>query len=204
MIPNLQISRYAMQQWSLTWFLVSVCGWVHERFVLEQNCWEELQIVWHNCQKGNQNESWSCQPQAIQVCRESSDYILSTCLDQFCWDDVDSRWLPFLMDLHWPCSCIAQSNVQFLILFCEAFSWTIFNSSWFPLFHSGQIFYQLVCPLTVVLPQIFFNLITLFSYPVFLSLFHAPLKEHQVSQHSKETKGVQRRVQNCCKVTWLG
>ena len=33
----------------------------------------------------------------------------------------------------------------------------------------------LVCRLTVVLPQIFFNLTTLFSYPVFLSLFHAPL-----------------------------
>ena len=30
-------------------------------------------------------------------------------------------------------------------------------------------------PLTVVLSQIFFNLTTLFSYPVFFSLFHAPL-----------------------------
>ena len=29
--------------------------------------------------------------------------------------------------------------------------------------------------ITVVLPQIFFNLTTLFSYPVFFSLFHAPL-----------------------------
>ena len=28
--------------------------------------------------------------------------------------------------------------------------------------------------ITVVLPQIFFNLTTLFSYPVFFSLFHAP------------------------------
>ena len=36
-------------------------------------------------------------------------------------------------------------------------------------FHSGQVFHQFVCPLTVVLPQIFFNLTTLFS------LFHAPL-----------------------------
>ena len=33
----------------------------------------------------------------------------------------------------------------------------------------------MVCPLTVVLPQIFFNLTTLFSYPVFFCLFHAPL-----------------------------
>ena len=51
----------------------------------------------------------------------------------------------------------------------------ILDSSCFPLFHSGQVFHQLVCPLTAVLSQIFFNLTTLFSYPVFFSLFHAPL-----------------------------
>ena len=49
------------------------------------------------------------------------------------------------------------------------------DSSRFPLFHSGQVFHQLVCPLTVVLPQIFFILATLFSYSVFFSLFHASL-----------------------------
>ena len=37
------------------------------------------------------------------------------------------------------------------------------------------IAYWFVCPLTVVLPQIFFNLTTLFPYPVLFSLFHAPL-----------------------------
>ena len=37
------------------------------------------------------------------------------------------------------------------------------------------LLHQLVCPLTVVLPQIFFKLTTLFSQPVFFSLFHAPL-----------------------------
>ena len=51
----------------------------------------------------------------------------------------------------------------------------VLGSSSFSLFHSGQVFHQLVCPLTVVLSQIFFSLITLFSYPVFCSLFHAPL-----------------------------
>ena len=65
--------------------------------------------------------------------------------------------------------------VQYLLLFCEAFSWPILDSSHFPLFHSGQVFHQLVCPLTVVLPQIFSNLTTLFSYEVFWSLFRAPL-----------------------------
>ena len=84
-----------------------------------------------------------------------------------------------LMDLHWPCSCTAQSSilstVQYLSLLCEAFSGMILDSSHFPLFHSGQVFHQLVYPPTVVLPQIFFNLTTLFSYPVFVSLFRAPL-----------------------------
>ena len=37
------------------------------------------------------------------------------------------------------------------------------------------VFHELVCPLTVVLPQIFFNLTTPFFYPVFFCLFHAPL-----------------------------
>ena len=66
-------------------------------------------------------------------------------------------------------------SVRYLLLFCEAFSWAILDSSHFPLFHSGQVCHQLVCPLTDVLPQIFFSLTTLFSYSVFFSLFHAPL-----------------------------
>ena len=49
----------------------------------------------------------------------------------------------------------------------------ILDSSRFPLFHSGLS--PVGMPSTVVLPQIFFNLTTLFSYPVFFSLFHAPL-----------------------------
>ena len=50
-----------------------------------------------------------------------------------------------------------------------------FDSNSFSLFYSGQVFHELVCPLTVVPPQIFFNLTTLFSYPVFFCFFHAPL-----------------------------
>ena len=33
---------------------------------------------------------FSCLPNPVADCRESGDYILSTCLDQFCWDVVDS------------------------------------------------------------------------------------------------------------------
>ena len=67
-------------------------------------------------------------------------------------------------------SAVFCPSVQYLSLFCEEFSWTILDSR-FPLFYSGQVFHQLVCPLTVVLPQIFFNLTTVISYPVFFSLF---------------------------------
>ena len=66
-------------------------------------------------------------------------------------------------------------SIQYLSLFFEAFPWKILDNSRFPLFHNGQVFHQLVFPLTVVLPQIFFNFTTLFSYPVFFSLFRAPL-----------------------------
>ena len=31
-----------------------------------------------------------CLPHLVADCRESGDYTLSTCLDQFCWDVVDS------------------------------------------------------------------------------------------------------------------
>ena len=82
------------------------------------------------------------------------------------------------MDLHWPCSCTAQSSILSIGSGSVALLRGIFlndHSSRFPLFNSCQVFRQLVCPLTVVLPQIFFSLTTLFSYPVFLSLFHAPL-----------------------------
>ena len=33
---------------------------------------------------------FSCLPNLVAYCYESSDYIFSTCLDQFCWDVVDS------------------------------------------------------------------------------------------------------------------
>ena len=132
----------------------------------------------------------------------------SSCLDQFCWDVVDSSQLPLLLwlycNLHFfakdgvviLCVCLETvqyswisiglviiqlstvfcPSVQYLSFFCEAFSWTILDSSSFSLFHSGQVFHELVCPLTVILPQIFFNHTTLFSYQVFFCLFHAPLE----------------------------
>ena len=78
-------------------------------------------------------------------------------------------------------------SVQYLSLYCEAFSWMILDSSHFPLFHSGQVFHQLICPLTVVLPQIFFNLATLFSCQVFSSFFHALLAVRSITLRSYTT-----------------
>ena len=45
----------------------------------------------------------------------------------------------------------------------------------FPCFTVVKFFHKLICTLTVVLAQIFFSLTTLFSYPIFFCLFHAPL-----------------------------
>ena len=91
-----------------------------------------------------------------------------------------SGYSSVLMNLHWPCTFVVVQlravfcpSVQHLSFFCEAFSRMILDSSGFPLFHGGQVFHQLVCPLTVVLPQIFFNLTTLISYSVFFCLFPA-------------------------------
>ena len=130
---------------------------------------------------------FSSMPDLIADCRESGDYIPSTCLDQFCWDVFDSSRLPFLQwlycNLHFfakdgvviLCVCLGTvqywqmsvdlvivqlsavfcPSVQYLSFFCEAFSWTILDSSSFPLFHSGQVFHELIRPVTVVLPQVF-------------------------------------------------
>ena len=40
---------------------------------------------------GPQGWPFSCLPDLVADCRESSDYVLSACLDQFCWNVVDSR-----------------------------------------------------------------------------------------------------------------
>ena len=147
---------------------------------------------------------------ASSCCRtsfESCDYVLSTFLDHFCWDVVDSSWFFSLQWLYCSlhffakdglvvlCVCLRTvqyrwisvslvivwlravfcSPVQYLSFFCQAFSRTILDSNSFPFFHSSQVFHKLICPLTVVLPRIFFNVIALFSYPVLFCLFRAPL-----------------------------
>ena len=39
---------------------------------------------------GPRNWPFSCLPDLVADCRESGDYVISTGLDQFCWDVVDS------------------------------------------------------------------------------------------------------------------
>ena len=87
---------------------------------------------------GSRRWPFSCLPDLDADCSESCGYFFSTCLDQFCWDVVNSSWLPFLqwlycslhffvkdgvvilcvsgdssvlMDLHWLCSCTARSSI---------------------------------------------------------------------------------------------
>ena len=101
----------------------------------------------------------------------------STSLRRMGWSSSVSIWVQFSTDgsplALWLYNSEQNSVHRFSI--CRSsvrhFPETILDSSRFPLFHSGQVFHQLVCPLTVVLPQIFFNLTTLSSYPVFFSLF---------------------------------
>ena len=125
----------------------------------------------------------------LKNCHETSDYFFSTCLDQLCWDVVNSSWLPFLQWSHcsFPlfakdglvvlCVCLGTvqhcwisislvitqlravfcQSVQYLSVFWKAFSWTVLDSSRFPLFYSGQVFHELVWPPAVALPRTFFQ-----------------------------------------------
>ena len=193
--------------WSSAWLcLGGWWGWLFSSSGTAAGClsWE----VWWP-RTGSTDWPFSCKPDLVADCHESSDYILSICLDQHCWDVVNSSWLLFLQWLYCSlhffakdlvvilCVCLGTVQywwmsiglviVQFRPVFCpsvhylsffyEAIFWMILDSSIFPLFHCHQVFHELLCPLTIVLPQmIFFSLTTLFSYPVFFPpFFHAPL-----------------------------
>ena len=87
------------------------------------------------------------------------------------------------MDLHWPYSCTVQSSILSIgsvsvVLHFSERSWIVVAFSCFTVVKS----HELVCPLTVVLPQIFFNITTLFSYPFFFSLLpvsYTHLRAHE-------------------------
>ena len=90
------------------------------------------------------------------------------------WSSSVSVWGQFSTDgsllvLWLYSSAVFCQSFQHLSFFCEAFSWTILDSSSCPLFHSGQVFHKSVCPLTVVFPPIFLNLTALFSNPVLIA-----------------------------------
>ena len=93
----------------------------------------------------------------------------STFLRRMRWSSPESIWGQFCVDgsplVLWLYSSeqyslhrFGVSSFFFSFFFCEAFSWTVLDSSSFPLFHRGQVFHKLVCTLTVLLPQIFFSL----------------------------------------------
>ena len=130
----------------------------------------------------------------VADCCESSDYILSTCWDHFCWDVVNFSWLPSLQRLYCSLHFFAKDGMSNVFVWGQIstdgsplalwlYSSEQYSVHWFSISCSSvrhfpewarTVFHELVCPLTVVL-QIFFNPTTLFFYPVFFCLFHAPL-----------------------------
>ena len=104
----------------------------------------------------------------------------STSLRRMGWSSPVSVWGQFSTDGS-PVALWLYSSEQYSVhrfSICRSSLRHFLERSWTVValpFHSGQVFHQLVSPLTVGLPQNFFNLTTLFSCPVFFSLFHAPL-----------------------------
>ena len=58
----------------------------------------------------------SCLPDLAADCHESSVYILSTFLDQFCWDVVNSSWLPFLQWLYYSLHFFVKDGMVILCI----------------------------------------------------------------------------------------
>ena len=103
----------------------------------------------------------------------------STSLRRIGWSSSVSVWGQSSTDgsplVLWLYSSVQYSVIgSIYLVLLWGISLPVLDSSSFSLFHSGQVFHELVCPLTVVL-QIFFNLTTLFPYPVLFSFFHASL-----------------------------
>ena len=65
---------------------------------------------------GPQGWPFYCLPDLVADCCESGDYILSTCLDQFCWDVVNYSWLPFLQWLYCSLHFLAKDGVVILCI----------------------------------------------------------------------------------------
>ena len=63
---------------------------------------------------GPQCWPFSCLSDLTADCRQNGDYVLSACLDQFCWDVVNSSWFPFLQWLYCSLHFFAKDGVVVL------------------------------------------------------------------------------------------
>ena len=72
--------------------ILSACGFNLFRMIQHDFTWmaDEADRSAVLALLGPRGWPFSCLPDLIADCRESGDYILSTCSDQFCWDVVDS------------------------------------------------------------------------------------------------------------------
>ena len=97
------------------------------------------------------------------------------------WSSSVSVWVQFSTDgsplALWLYSSEQYSVHRFSIYsFCGAFSWTILDSSRFPLFHSGQVFHHFGMPSYCCSSSDFLQShYTVLLSSFFFSLFHAPL-----------------------------
>ena len=106
--------------------------------------------------------------------------VASNSLRRMGWTYDVSVWVQFSTDGS-PLALWLYSSEQYSVhrfSICRSSVRHFPERSWavaaFPCF-TVVVFHQLVCPLTVVPPQIFFNFTTPFSYPIFFCLLHVPL-----------------------------
>ena len=102
-----------------------------------------------------------------------NDCIAASTLWRMGWSSSVSVWGQFSTDGS-PLALWLYSSEQYSVHRFSISRSSVDGSS-FPLFHSGQVFRELVCPLTVVLPQICFSVSLHCFLPSFLLPFPAPL-----------------------------
>ena len=105
-----------LQRWSSP-LVASICSAWSSPWLILGNWWGWLlgsSGTAAGCLSGPRCWPFSSLPDLVAECLESIDYSLFTCLDQFCWDVVDSSWLPFLQWLYCSFHFFAKDGVVIL------------------------------------------------------------------------------------------
>ena len=102
--------------WSSAWLYLN--GWWDWSFGSSGTAAGSLswEVWWPRT--GSTGWPFSSLPDRIADCRESGDYVLSTCSGQFWWDVVHSIWLPFLQWLYLSLHFFAKDEVVVVLCVC--------------------------------------------------------------------------------------